>query len=142
MLTCAAVTLAASCSYPALVISLGISSQQVRIIQSRWAAALASRLLTLRGAHRAHGQNSGRRLSGPRTASSIFSRQQQPRLGPHYDCELALKRDGTIAGMKMQLVDDLGAFPNGSPLACCLSRYSGLGSCYHVRQFDYSCKAS
>jgi len=57
---------------------------------------------TLRGAHRAHGQKTSAagRLSGPRPHRA-FSRQQQPRLGPPHDCELALKRDGTIAGMKM-----------------------------------------
>src|SRR5256712_1344215 len=58
----------------------------------------------------------------------------------HYDCELALKRDGTITGMKMQLVDDLGAFAEWLAIGMLLKPLLCLGSCYHIANVDYSCK--
>src|SRR5438094_428560 len=127
---------------PALVISLGISSQQVRIIQSplggsfgvktfaRYVVLIALMAKKLGGRPVKWTEDRIEYLIG--NSSHAWDR--------HYDCELALKRDGTIAGMKMQLVDDLGAFSEWLAIGMLLKPLLCLGSCYHIANVDYSCK--
>ena len=127
---------------PALVISLGISSQQVRIIQSplggsfgvktfaRYVVLIALMAKKLGGRPVKWTEDRIEHLIG--NSSHAWDR--------HYDCELALKRDGTITGMKMQLVDDLGAFSEWLAIGMLLKPLLCLGSCYHIANVDYSCK--
>src|SRR5436190_1551189 len=127
---------------PALVISLGISSQQVRIIQSplggsfgvktfaRYVVLIALMAKKLGGRPVKWTEDRIEHLIG--NSSHAWDR--------HYDCELALKGDGTIAGMKMQLVDDLGAFSEWLAIGMLLKPLLCLGSCYHIANVDYSCK--
>ncbi len=127
---------------PALVISLGISSQQVRIIQSplggsfgvktfaRYVVLIALMAKKLGGRPVKWTEDRIEHLIG--NSSHAWDR--------HYDCELALQRDGTIAGMKMQLVEDLGAFSEWLAIGMLLKPLLCLGSCYHIANVDYSCK--
>jgi CO/xanthine dehydrogenase Mo-binding subunit len=127
---------------PALVISLGVSSQQVRIIQSplggsfgvktfaRYVVLISLLAKKLGGRPVKWTEDRVEHLMG--SSTHAWDR--------HYDCELALKRDGTITGMKMDVIDDLGAFSEWLAIGMLLKPLLCLGSCYHIANVQYTCK--
>lgn len=127
---------------PALIISLGIPSTQVRIIQSplggsfgvktfaRYVILLSLMAKKLQGRPVKWTEDRIEHLVG--SSTHAWDR--------HYDCELALKKDGTITGLKIKLIDDLGAFAEWLAIGMLLKPLLALGSCYHIPNVEYVCK--
>ena len=127
---------------PALVISLGVSSQQVRIIQSPLGGSFGVKtfaryviLISLMAK-----KLGGRPVKWTEDRIEHLIGSSTHAWDRHYECELALKRDGTIIGMKMQLTDDLGAFSEWLAIGMLLKPLLCLGSCYHIPNVEYTCK--
>jgi xanthine dehydrogenase molybdopterin-binding subunit B len=117
---------------PALVISLGIPSQHVRIIQSPLGGSFGVKtfaryvvLISLMAK-----KLGGRTVKWTEDRIEHLVGNSSHAWDRHYDCELALKRDGTITGMKKQLRDDLGAFSEWLAIGMLLKPLLCLGSCY------------
>lgn len=127
---------------PALIISLGVPSTQVRIIQSplggsfgvktfaRYVILLSLMAKKLQGRPVKWTEDRIEHLVG--SSTHAWDR--------HYDCELALKKDGTMTGLKVKLIDDLGAFAEWLAVGMLLKPLLALGSCYHVPNVEYVCK--
>lgn len=127
---------------PALVISLGVPSTQVRIIQSplggsfgvktfaRYVILLSLMAKKLQGRPVKWTEDRIEHLVG--SSTHAWDR--------HYDCELALKKDGTMTGLKVKLIDDLGAFAEWLAVGMLLKPLLALGSCYHIPNVEYVCK--
>jgi CO/xanthine dehydrogenase Mo-binding subunit len=127
---------------PALVISLGVSSQQVRIIQSplggsfgvktfaRYVILISLMAKKLKGRAVKWTEDRIEHLIG--SSTHAWDR--------HYECALALKQDGTVTGMKMELIDDLGAFSEWLAIGMLLKPLLCLGSCYRIPNVEYACK--
>jgi CO/xanthine dehydrogenase Mo-binding subunit len=127
---------------PALVISLGVSSQQVRIIQSPLGGSFGVKtfaryvvLISLLAK-----KLGGRAVKWTEDRLEHLMGSSTHAWDRHYDCELALKRDGTITGMKMNVIDDLGAFSEWLAIGMLLKPLLCLGSCYHIVNVQYTCK--
>jgi len=127
---------------PALVISLGIPSTQVRIIQSPLGGSFGVKtfaryviLLSLMAK-----KLGGRPVKWVEDRIEHLIGSSTHAWDRHYDCELALKKDGTIVGLKVKLIDDLGAFAEWLAIGMLLKPLLALGSCYHIPNVEYVCK--
>jgi len=127
---------------PALVASLGVSSQQVRIIQSPLGGSFGVKtfaryvvLLSLLAK-----KLGGRAVKWTEDRIEHLLGSSTHAWDRHYTCELALKGDGTITGMKMEMIDDLGAFSEWLAVGMLLKPLLCLGSCYHIPNIEYACK--
>jgi len=126
---------------PALVVSLAIPSTHVRIIQSPLGGSFGVKtfaryvvLISLVAK-----KLGGRPVKWTEDRIEHLIGSSTHAWDRHYDCELALKRDGTITGMRVKLIDDLGAFSEWLAIGMLLKPLLALGSCYHVPNVEYDC---
>jgi CO/xanthine dehydrogenase Mo-binding subunit len=127
---------------PAVVGSLDIPSQHVRIMQSPLGGSFGVKtfaryvvLISLMAK-----KLGGRTVKWTEDRIEHLIGNSSHAWDRHYDCEFALKRDGTITGMRMRLLDDLGAFSEWLAIGMLLKPLLCLASCYHIANVDYSCK--
>ncbi len=110
---------------PALVFSLGLPSSNIRIIQSNLGGSFGvktfARYVTLLSLLAK--KIGGRPVKWTEDRIEHMIGNSSHAWDRFYECELALKRDGTLTGMRINMIDDMGAFPNGSPWAWSSSRF-------------------
>jgi len=128
---------------PALVVSLRQPSNQIRIIQSplggsfgvktfaRYIILISLLAKKLGGRTVKWTEDRIEHLIG--NSSHAWDRDQE--------CELALKADGTMTGLRMRMVDDFGAFAEWLAAGMVLKPMISYCGCYKIPAFDYECFA-
>lgn len=59
----------------------------------------------------------------------------------YHECELALKRDGTITGFRVRMLDDFGAFAEWLAVGMVLKPMISFSGCYKIPAFDFETTA-
>ncbi len=128
---------------PALVTSLGMPSNQIRIVQSplggsfgvktfaRYIVLVCLMAKKLGGRPVKWTEDRLEHLIG--NSSHAWDRR--------HECALAVKRDGTITGFRMRMVDDFGAFAEWLGVGMVLKPMISFSGCYKIPCFDYECVA-
>jgi CO/xanthine dehydrogenase Mo-binding subunit len=127
---------------PAVVGSLGIPSSQVRIVQSplggsfgvktfaRYVVLISLLARKLGGRWVKWTEDRVEHLVG--NSSHAWDR--------HHKAALALKRDGTITGLWIEVVDDFGAFSEWLGSGQIVKPITTFSGCYKIPAFAYECK--
>ena len=128
---------------PALILSLGLPSTQIRIIQSPLGGSFGTKtfaryvvLISLLAK-----KVGGRPVKWVEDRIEHLVGNSTHAWDRYYDCELALKRDGTFLGLRMACIDDLGAFAEWLAIGMLLKPLIAYSSCYKIPCFEYDCKA-
>ena len=128
---------------PALVISLGMPSNQIRIVQSPLGGSFGvktfARYIVLMSLMAK--KLGGRAVKWTEDRLEHIKGNSSHAWDRHQDCELAVKRDGTITGLRMRMVDDFGAFAEWLAACMVLKPMISFSGCYKIPCFDYECFA-
>jgi len=127
---------------PAVVASLGIPSSNVRIVQSplggsfgvktfaRYVILLSLLAKKLGGRWVKWTEDRIEHLIG--NSSHAWDR--------HHRAEMALKGDGTITGVRIEVVDDFGAFAEWLGAGQIVKPITAFSGCYKIANYEYDCK--
>jgi CO/xanthine dehydrogenase Mo-binding subunit len=128
---------------PALVFSLGMPSHQIRIVQSPLGGSFGVKtfaryiiLISLMAK-----KLGGRAVKWTEDRIEHLRGNSSHAWDREHDCELAVKRDGTILGLRMRMVDDFGAFAEWLGVGMVLKPMISFSGCYKIDCFDYECFA-
>ncbi len=128
---------------PALVFSLGLPSSNIRIIQSNLGGSFGvktfARYVTLLSLLAK--KLGGRPVKWTEDRIEHMIGNSSHAWDRFYECELALKRDGTLTGMRVNMIDDMGAFSEWLAVGMVIKPILAFGSCYHLPNFEYDTKA-
>jgi CO/xanthine dehydrogenase Mo-binding subunit len=128
---------------PALVNALGMPSNQIRIIQSPLGGSFGvktfARYITLISLMAKKLQ--GRTVKWTEDRIEHMIGNSSHAWDRYHDVELAVKRDGTITGLRMRMVDDFGAFAEWLGVGMVLKPMISFSGCYKIPCFDYECFA-
>jgi len=128
---------------PALVFALGLPSSNIRIIQSNLGGSFGvktfARYVTLLSLLAK--KLGGRPVKWTEDRIEHMIGNSSHAWDRFYECELALKRDGTMTAFRVNMIDDMGAFSEWLAVGMVIKPILAFGSCYHIPSFEYDCKA-